>query len=67
VQRIRRALKPFGLSKPDWEIFCALANCLGASWPFTSAPMVTEELGREVAAYTGITYEKVGSSGIAIE
>jgi NADH-quinone oxidoreductase subunit G len=67
AQRIRRALKPFGLSKPDWEIFCVLANCLGASWPFTSAAMVTEEVGREVAAYTGITYEKVGSSGIAIE
>jgi NADH-quinone oxidoreductase subunit G len=67
AQRIRRALKPFGLSKPDWEIFCVLANWLGASWPFTSAAMVTEEVGREVAAYTGITYEKVGSSGIAIE
>jgi NADH-quinone oxidoreductase subunit G len=67
VQRIRRALKPYGLSKPDWEIFCALANRLGASWPFTSASMVTEEIGREVAAYTGFTYEKVGNSGIAIE
>ena len=29
--------------------------------------MVTEEIGREIAAYTGITYEKVGSLGIAIE
>ena len=67
VQRIHHALKPFGLSKPDWEIFCALANRLGASWPFTSASMVTEEIGREIAAYTGITYEKVGSSGILIE
>jgi predicted molibdopterin-dependent oxidoreductase YjgC len=44
-----------------------LANRLGASWPFTSASMVTEEIGREIAAYTGITYEKVGSSGITIE
>jgi NADH-quinone oxidoreductase subunit G len=67
VQRLRRALKPFGLGKPDWEIFCGLANRLGASWPYTSAPMVTEEIGREIAAYTGITYEKVGSMGIAIE
>jgi NADH-quinone oxidoreductase subunit G len=67
VQRVRRALKPFGLSRPDWEILCLLANRLGASWPFTSAAMVTEEIGREIAAYTGITYEKVGSSGIAIE
>ena len=67
VQRLRRALKPFGLSKPDWEIFCELANRLGASWPYTSAPMVTEEIGREIAAYTGITYEQVGSLGIAIE
>jgi predicted molibdopterin-dependent oxidoreductase YjgC len=66
VQRVRRALKPFGLSKPDWEIFCALANRLGASWPYTSAATVTEEIGRESAAYTGITYEKVGSLGIAI-
>jgi NADH-quinone oxidoreductase subunit G len=67
VQRIRCALKPFGLSKPDWQIFCALANGLGASWPFSSAAMVTEEIGREIAPYTGITYEKVGSAGVAIE
>jgi NADH-quinone oxidoreductase subunit G len=67
VQRIRRALKPFGLSKPDWEIFRDMANRLGASWPYTSASMITEEIGREVAAYTGVTYEKVGSQGIAIE
>jgi predicted molibdopterin-dependent oxidoreductase YjgC len=67
VQRVCRALKPFGLGKPDWEIFCEIANRLGASWPYTSAPMVTEEIGREIAAYTRITYEKVGSLGIAIE
>jgi predicted molibdopterin-dependent oxidoreductase YjgC len=66
VQRVRRALNPFGLSKADWEIFC-LAQRLGATWPYTSAGMVTEEIGREVAAYTGITYEKVGSLGIALE
>jgi predicted molibdopterin-dependent oxidoreductase YjgC len=67
VQRVRRALKPFGLSKPDWEIFCLLANRLGASWPYASALMVTEEIGREVPAYTGITYEKIGSLGMAVE
>jgi NADH-quinone oxidoreductase subunit G len=67
VQRVRRALKPFGLSKPDWEIFCDLAHRLGTSWPYTSAPLVTEDIGQEIAAYTGITYEKVGSLGVAIE
>jgi predicted molibdopterin-dependent oxidoreductase YjgC len=66
VQRIRRALKPFGLSKPDWEIFREVANRLGAAWPYAAAPMVTEEIGREITAYTGITDEKVGSLGIAI-
>jgi hypothetical protein len=29
--------------------------------------MITEEIGSEVAAYEGVTYEKVGSLGIAIE
>jgi NADH-quinone oxidoreductase subunit G len=67
VQRIHCALKPFGLSKPDWEIFCALATRLGASWPFASVAAVTAELGREIAAYTGISYERVGSSGMPIE
>ena len=66
VQRIRRALKPFGLSKPDWEIFREVANRLGAAWSYAAAPMVTEAIGREIAAYTGITYEKVGSLGIAM-
>jgi NADH-quinone oxidoreductase subunit G len=67
VQRLRRALKPFGLSKPDWEILRDVANRLGATWSYASAPAITEQLGQEVAAYSGITYEKVGSLGMAIE
>jgi predicted molibdopterin-dependent oxidoreductase YjgC len=67
VQRLRRALKPFGLSKPDWEILRDVANRLGAAWSYASAPAITEQLGKEVAVYTGITYEKVGSLGMAIE
>jgi NADH-quinone oxidoreductase subunit G len=67
VQRLRPALKPFGLSKPDWQVFRDLANRLGAAWPYVSAAMITEEIGPEVAAYEGVTYEKVGSLGIAIE
>lgn len=67
VQRLHRALKPFGLSKPDWEILCEVANRLGASWSYASASTITEQLGREVTAYAHVTYEKVGSLGIAIE
>jgi NADH-quinone oxidoreductase subunit G len=66
VQRLQRALKPFGLSRPDWEIFRELAQRLGTAWPYASAAMVTEEIGRQVAAYRGVTYEKVGSLGLAL-
>jgi NADH-quinone oxidoreductase subunit G len=66
VQRLQRALKPLGLSKPDWEIFREVANRLGASWPYPSAATITEQMGREVAAYSGVTYEKVGSLGMAL-
>ncbi len=67
VQRVRRALKPFGLSKPDWEIFREVANRLGASWSYASAPAITEEMGRDVAMFSGVTYEKVGNLGMALE
>jgi NADH-quinone oxidoreductase subunit G len=66
VQRLRPALKPPGLSKPDWQIFHDLAHRLGAAWPYASAPMITEDIGREVAAFNGVTYEKVGSLGVPL-
>jgi formate dehydrogenase major subunit len=29
IQRIRKAIDPVGLSKPDWEIICAVAKAIG--------------------------------------
>jgi predicted molibdopterin-dependent oxidoreductase YjgC len=54
---------PLGESLPDLDIFCRLASELGFSVPGTNARGVFEEIGRTVAAFTGMTWQSVGSGG----
>ncbi|HUH96855.1 MAG TPA: formate dehydrogenase subunit alpha [Anaerolineales bacterium] len=71
VQRVRRAQKPRGQSRPDWQIICDLAGRLEsrlgratAKWDYADP----EEILREMAAvnrdYAGITYERIEKVGL---
>jgi NADH-quinone oxidoreductase chain G len=45
VQKVRKAIEPIHLSKPDWEIFSRLSEKMGIPLEYKSA----EEIGREIA------------------
>jgi NADH-quinone oxidoreductase subunit G len=63
VQRIHAAVSPLGESLPDLDILTRLAAAMGVQMPPTLPGDVFEEIGREVEAFAGLTYESVGDTG----
>ncbi len=63
IQRVRRAIDPFGESKPDHEIIRALANALGASWPAQSPEAIFREMQQLVPCYDRITWKSLDQPG----
>lgn len=71
VQRIRQALEPVGLSRPDWQIICDLAmrmeNLLAveqsAGFDYQNAEQIWEEMRSLTPDFYGITYERLEREG----
>ncbi|MEA1996942.1 MAG: molybdopterin-dependent oxidoreductase, partial [Gemmatimonadota bacterium] len=64
VQIQRRAFAPLGQALPGWEIVQKLGNALGGDYKYLSAPEVFDNLALECKAFRGLSYEKIGSTGI---
>jgi len=64
VQRVRRAVRPRGQSKPDWEICQLLAKKLGFDWGHTSAAEIFAEISRLTPSYGGISYQRLEADGL---
>lgn len=64
LQRVRRAIKPRGQSKPDWEIIMLLAQKCGFNWKYDSAEQVFAEIAQLTPSYAGISYERLENGGI---
>lgn len=66
VQRVREAMEPFGLSKPDWEIICAVAKAMGfeAQFDFHSAEEIWNEVRAVWKAGAGISYQRIEHGGL---
>ena len=72
VQRVRTALSPRGLARPDWKILCDLATRLevrlnrGSSsrWNYESPEEILREMASVNMDYAGITYERIQKVGL---
>lgn len=65
VQRIRKAIKPIGDSKPDWWIICQIAQKLGAKGFNYSHPSdIMEEIRNLTPSYGGISYQRLEDGGL---
>ena len=64
VQRVRKAVEPPGQARADWEIILDLSARLGHPMPFTSPEEVFEEMRTLIPQYAGITYERLGTTGL---
>lgn len=66
IQRVRRALPPWGESKSDQEIACLLGRYLGfeKAFSFPDAASVWDEIRKVWPAGQGISYQRLDSGGI---
>jgi len=66
VQRVRRALEPFGNSKSDWEIICSIAGSMGFAeqFAFSSPEEIWDEVRAVWKAGAGISYARLNQGGL---
>jgi len=64
VQRVRKALKPVGGSRADWEIICEVARRMGAQgFDFSHPSEIMQEIVELTPSYGGISYERLDKEG----
>jgi formate dehydrogenase alpha subunit len=60
VQRVRKAIKSIGESKPDWEIICDIAKKMNAhGFDYPSPKKVMDEMASLTPIYGGISFERL--------
>lgn len=65
AQLVRRAIKPVGQSKPDWEIIQALAQKLNLPWKHQSPKEIWDEVRRLTPHYFGgMSYARLEEQGL---
>ncbi len=64
VQRVRKAVEPPGEAKPDWKIFCELAQKMGYMMKYDSPEAIFNEVASLMPQYGGITYERIDKVGL---
>jgi len=64
AQRIRKAIKAPGQAKEDWVIIQEIAKAMGSDWNYQSAHDIAEEVRQLTPSYGGITWERVGNTGL---
>jgi formate dehydrogenase alpha subunit len=59
VQMMHRVVKPVEGSQDDWWIITQIANRMGASWNYSCAEDIFEEVRKVTPSYAGITYARL--------
>lgn len=64
AQRLRKVLDPPGQAREDWIIIQDIANAMGSDWNYKSAHDISQEICQLSPSYAGITWERVGDTGL---
>lgn len=64
VQRVNKAIEPIGNSRPDWVIFCNLAEKMGYSFPYELPAEIMDEIAALTPQYAGIDFDRLGKRGL---
>ncbi len=64
VQRVRRAVLPPGEARSEWEVAADLMRRLGIEADYSSPEEVMEEIASVTPSYGGISYQRLGISGL---
>lgn len=64
VQRVRKAIEPVGISKPDWQIICEIANRMGYQMDYKSPEEIFTEMTSITPIYQGMDYNRIDQKGL---
>lgn len=65
VQRLRRGIEPPDEARADWKILCEVARAMGADgFDFGSPEEVFDEVASLTPTYGGMSYERLGTTGL---
>ena len=66
VQSTEIAVKALRRTRPEWQIISELSQALGHKSSFESIPQVFNAMVQESKAFSGISFDKIGSFGIEL-
>ena len=65
VQRVRKAVELPGEARVDWQIVASIAQAMGAKgFDWRTSEDVFEEMRVAILQYRGMTYERMGTTGL---
>ncbi len=64
IQRVRKAVKPYGNSKPDWIILKELFKRFGFPADYSHPEEIMEEISKVTPIYGGISYKRIEKKGL---
>lgn len=66
VQRVRKAMEPTGLSRPDWQIISSIAGLMEyeSEFNYTDSSQIMEEASGLTPSYGGISFERLEKGGL---
>ena len=59
IQRVRKAVNPPGIARPDWEILCEVGTRMGYPMSYASPADVQEEIAATTPIYSGVHYSRL--------
>jgi predicted molibdopterin-dependent oxidoreductase YjgC len=64
IQRVRKAVDPPGLARPDWQILCQVATAMGYPMNYAHAGEIFDEMAALTPSYAGISYARIDQVGL---
>ncbi|GGM08781.1 formate dehydrogenase subunit alpha [Deinococcus aerophilus] len=59
IQRLYEVMAPLKGTKPDWQIYQAVAQRMGANWNYSHPSEIMDEIARLTPFFTGVSYERL--------
>lgn len=64
VQRLRKAINPIGMAKPDWKILMEVMSVLGYDKKYNDASEIFDEISEVTPSYGGMSYKRLDLKGL---
>ncbi|WP_119673806.1 formate dehydrogenase subunit alpha [Deinococcus sp. RM] len=59
IQRLYEVMPPLKGTKPDWQIYTAVAERMGHRWGYTHPAQIMDEIARLTPFFAGVSYDRL--------